>query len=97
MPPNSPSTHFYVSVSSDEGAILSTLLYWVLAVCCVARWWTGCVVGSPGLVPGALRSLPGHPRGGSVQPRSFPPRCLQEMQDEGGALAVGGDRGRQIG
>lgn len=58
-------------------------------MCCVARWWTGRVVGSPSLVPGALRSLPGHPRGGSVQPRSFPPACLQEMQHEGGALAGG--------
>lgn len=83
-PCNSSATLCYVSVTSDEGAILSTLLYWVVAVCCVARWWTGCVVGSPGLVPGTLRSLPGHPRGGSVQPRSFPPACLQEMQDKGG-------------
>lgn len=56
-------------------------------MCCVARWWTGCVAGSLGLVPDALRSLPGHPRGGSVQPRSFPPACLQEMQDKGVALA----------
>lgn len=58
-------------------------------MCCVARWWTGCVIGPPGLVPGTLRSLPGHPRGGRAQPRSFPPACLQEMQDEGGALAGG--------
>lgn len=55
----------------------------------MARWWTGCVVGSPGLVPGILRSLPGHPQGGRVLPRSSPPACLQEMQDEGRAL-VGG-------
>lgn len=86
---NSFSTHCYVSVSSDEGAILSTLLYWVVAVCCVARWWTGCVAGSLGLVPGTLRSLPGHPRGGSVRRRSFPTACLQEMRDKGGALAGG--------
>lgn len=58
-------------------------------MCCAARWWTGCVAGSLGLVPDALRSLPGHPRGGSVQPRSFPPACLQEMQDKGVALAGG--------
>lgn len=58
-------------------------------MCCVARWWTGCVIGPPGLVPGTLRSLPGHPREGRAQPRSFPPACLQEMQDEGGALAGG--------
>lgn len=45
----------------------------------------------PGLVPVTLRSLPGHPRGGSVQPRSFPPACLQEMQDEGWAV-VGGSK-----
>lgn len=45
--------------------------------------------GSAGTVPGTLRSLPGHPKGGSVQPRSFPPVCLQEMQDEGRALAGG--------
>lgn len=62
---------------------------------CVARWWTGCVFGLAGLVPGALRPLPGHPQGGSVQPRSFPPACLQEMQDEGRALA--GGRGVEAG
>lgn len=49
-------------------------------MCCVARWWAGCASGLPGLVPGSLRSLPGHPQGGSVQPRSYPPACLQEMQ-----------------
>lgn len=30
---NSIPTHCYVSVRSDEGTILSTLLHWVLAVC----------------------------------------------------------------
>ncbi len=89
MPSKTAPPPTYVSVSSDEGAILSTLLYWVVAECSVARWWTGCVVDSPGLVPGTLGSLPGHPRGGSVLPRSFPPACLQEMQDEGGALTGG--------
>lgn len=41
------------------------------------------------MVPVALRSLPGHPRGGSVEPRSFPPVCLQEMRDEEGRALVG--------
>lgn len=82
------TTLSHVSFSSDEGTISSTLLYWVVAACSVVRWWTGCVVGEPaGLVPGTVRSLSGHPRGGSVQPRSFPPACLQEMQDKGGARA----------
>lgn len=43
-------------------------------------------------MPGASRSeviARSSPGEESVQPRSFPPACLQEMQDEGGALAGG--------
>lgn len=58
----------------------------------MVRWWTGCVFGLAGLVPGTLRPLPGHPQGGNVQPRSFPPPCLQEMQDEGREVETGEDR-----
>lgn len=50
---NSIPTQCYVSVRSDEGTILSTLLHWVLAVCCVLRWCTGCV---PSVNSGARHS-----------------------------------------
>lgn len=66
---NSIPTHCYVSVRSDEGTILSTLLHWVLAVC----WGGGQGVSHQWvLVPGTLGSLPGHPWGGSVQPSGHP-------------------------
>ena len=39
--------------------------------CRVCRGGAACGAARPGLVPGARRSLPGHPLGGSVQPRSF--------------------------
>lgn len=59
-------------------------------MCCVARWWTGRVVwlAKPGAMRSEViaRSSPGRKRPAY---RSFPPACLQEMQDEGGAQAGG--------
>ena len=92
-----PPPHCYVSVSSDEGAILSTLLYWVVAV------WRG---GGQGVSvwlakPGArrseviARSSPGEEASGlgaSHQPVYRKCRTRVGLWREAGEVETGEDR-----